>query len=80
MSTHVNISVVFVVETRHAGRGELTVDVDNGQVPCTITPLPNQLNMYAVTYTSESYGVRHVAIYFNKLHVTGTAALIMELS
>ena len=65
------LCVCVIVETRHAGRGELTVDVDNGQVPCEITPIPNQLKLYKVSYTSQSYGVRDIAVYFNKLHVTG---------
>ena len=68
--------VSVIVETRHAGRGELTVDVDNGQVPCEITPIPNQLKLYKVSYTSQSYGVRDIAVYFNKLHVTGKLYII----
>ncbi|XP_067943794.1 filamin-B-like [Watersipora subatra] len=61
---------VFTVDARRAGKGEITVQVDQGNVPCSVESSGDGL--YQVSYISNTVGTRNIDILFNKCPVKGS--------
>ncbi|XP_064455536.1 filamin-A-like [Ornithodoros turicata] len=72
--------VTFIVETAHAGPGNLEVMVNNGTVPTT--PQAQSLTQYAITFTPTDDRPHVIEVRFNGEHVPGSPfeCIIADLS
>lgn len=65
------VQLIFfaVVNTRKAGKGEISVAIDGGDVPCSLHPIGQ--HEYKATYVSTTHGTRTIEVLFNKVQVPG---------